>query len=113
MLISFVWAGLSGSALRIDMKPWAETFYNSPAWKRTRYAYSKSVAHLCERCGEPGVIVHHKVPLTPENVHDPSVTLDWSNLMLLCRDCHAAVHKPEKRYKVDELGRVITWDDSK
>jgi len=111
VLISFAWAGLCGSALCADMKPWAETFYNSPAWKQTRRAYSKSVVHLCERCGRPGVIVHHKIPLTPENVTDPDITLNWKNLQLLCRDCHAQVHKPEKRYKVDELGRVITWDD--
>lgn len=113
MLFSFVRAGSRGSALRNAMKPWAETFYNSPAWKQTRSAYAKSVVHLCERCGRPGVIVHHKIPLTPENVTDPDITLNWENLQLLCRDCHAAVHKPQKRYTVDELGRVITWEDSK
>lgn len=57
--------------------------------------------------------MHHKIPLTPENVTDPDITLNWENLQLLCRDCHAAVHKPQKRYTVDELGRVITWEDSK
>lgn len=56
----------------------------------------------------PGDIVHHKVHLTPENISDPGVSLSWDNLELLCRDCHALAHKPEKRYKVDELGRVIT-----
>ena len=50
--------------------------------------------------------MHHKIPLTPENVTDPEITLNWDNLMLLCRECHAAVHKPQKRYTVDELGRV-------
>lgn len=54
-----------------------------------------------------GEIVHHKIELTPENIHDPDITLNFDNLQLLCRDCHAAVHKPEKRFKVDELGRVI------
>lgn len=56
----------------------------------------------------PGDIVHHKIHLTPENISDPGVSLSWDNLELLCRDCHALAHKPEKRYKVDELGRVIT-----
>ena len=54
-----------------------------------------------------GEIVHHKIELTPENIHNPDITLNFDNLQLLCRDCHAAVHKPEKRFKVDELGRVI------
>ena len=55
--------------------------------------------------------MHHKIPLTPENVTDPDITLNWDNLMLLCRDCHAAVHKPQKRYTVDELGRVTAWEE--
>lgn len=55
-----------------------------------------------------GEIVHHKIELTPENIHNPDITLNFDNLQLLCRDCHAAVHKPEKRFKVDELGRVIS-----
>ena len=54
-----------------------------------------------------GEIVHHKIELTPDNIHNPDITLNFDNLQLLCRDCHAAVHKPEKRFKVDELGRVI------
>ena len=98
------------------MKPWAEMFYNSPAWKKTRRAYAKSVGGLCERCYEhgevkAGEIVHHIVPLTPENITDPEITLSWSNLMYVCRDCHAAVHGKPKRYKVDELGRVTAWGD--
>lgn len=87
-------------------------FYNTQAWQHCREAYTSSVGGLCERCYRkgfivPGEIVHHKTYLTPGNVHDPGVTLNWDNLELLCRDCHGAEHaKNEKRYKVDELGRV-------
>ena len=95
------------------MQPWAESFYKSKEWKQCRAAYAKSKANLCERCLEkglivPGVIVHHKVHLTPENISDPMTTLNWDNLQLVCRDCHAIVHadKP-RRYKLDDLGRVI------
>ena len=95
------------------MREFAESFYKSKAWQDCRNAYAQSKHGLCERCMErglfrPGVIVHHKIHLTPDNIGRPEITMDWANLQLLCRDCHAAVHKPEKRYKVDELGRVIT-----
>lgn len=81
-------------------------------WKDCRKAYIKSVGGLCERCYSKGIIkhgdtVHHKTPLTPENINDPSVTLNPENLELLCRSCHAEIHKPEKRYKVDEWGKII------
>lgn len=94
------------------MKPYAEAFYKSKRWQECREAYAKSKGYLCERCKAmgiltPGVIVHHKIHITPDNIDDPTVTLDWSNLLLVCRDCHAIVHKPTKRYKVDELGRII------
>ncbi len=94
------------------MREFAESFYKSKAWKETRKAYAKSVGGLCERClrrGEykPGVIVHHKIHLDPENITNPEVALDWNNLELLCRDCHGEEHqKITRRYRVDEMGRV-------
>jgi len=82
----------------------------------TRKAYKKSVGGLCERCREkgivkPGVIVHHKIWLTPNNITDAGKTLNWENLQLVCRDCHAEIHKDPKRYTVDEYGRVTPRDD--
>lgn len=96
------------------MKPYAEKFYKSKAWQQCRESYARSVGGLCERCRSrglivPGVIVHHKIHLTPENIRNPDITLDWNNMELLCRDCHAAVHKPQKRYKLDDLGRIRTY----
>ena len=99
------------------MKAYAESFYKSQAWQNTRDAYAKSQGGLCERClahgnFTPGIIVHHKVHITPQNIHDPDVTLNFDNLELLCRDCHAAMHTGNvKRYKVDGFGRVIEWYD--
>ena len=97
------------------MQDFAKEFYNSPAWKRLRKQYSQQQRHLCERClskgiYRPGIIVHHKIHLTPDNIDDPNVALNTDNLMLLCRDCHAIIHKPEKRFKVDELGRVTAME---
>lgn len=96
----------------MTMREFAEQFYKSKAWRETRKAYAKGRAGLCERClargiYRPGEIVHHKVHLTPENISDPLVSLCWDNLELLCRDCHGDEHKRiERRYMVDELGRV-------
>lgn len=93
-------------------RDFAAGFYNSPAWRKTQAAYIKQAQGLCEICRSkglivPGVIVHHKIHLTPENITDPGVTLDPGNLMLVCRECHAEQHKKrERRYTVDECGRV-------
>lgn len=94
------------------MKEYAKAFYKSKAWQRTRDAYAASVGWLCEDCLSAGVykageIVHHKRELTPDNIGDPSVTLAWDNLKLVCRDCHAKEHGSTKRYKADERGRIF------
>ncbi len=96
----------------IDMKDYAKTFYKSKTWQACRAAYIKKVGGLCERCLAkgmivPAVIVHHKIYIGPENINDPTVTLNWDNLEALCRDCHADEHAGrERRFTVDELGRV-------
>ena len=94
------------------MKDYAKSLYKSKAWQKTRDAYARSVGGLCELCWEkgvlrPGEIVHHKIHITPENINDPSITLSFDNLQLVCRDHHAMIHdRRQRRYKVDELGRV-------
>lgn len=95
------------------MKDYAERLYKSKRWQDTRNAYASSVGGLCELCLAkgyivPGEIVHHKIHITPDNINDPYVTLNWDNLQLVCRDCHAQIHLgTEKRYRVDEMGRVV------
>lgn len=100
-------------------KPFAQAFYNSTAWKQCREAYKHKVCYLCERCGEPGVIVHHKIRVTPQTIQHPEVLLNFDNLELLCRKCHEKEHageyerfggkqkkRQDERYQVDEYGRV-------
>lgn len=95
------------------MKEFAKDFYNCRAWKETRKAYATYKRNLCERCltsgqYKAGEIVHHKIVLTPVNIKDANVTLNWNNLQLVCRECHAELHgAKQRRYKLDELGRVI------
>lgn len=90
-----------------------EGFYKTYAWVRCRRAYIKKVGGLCEVCLSRGIIrhgdtVHHKIHLTPENINDPEVTLNDDNLQLVCRDCHAEIHKKkEKRYRVTESGKIV------
>lgn len=96
------------------MKEYAKGFYQSAAWKRTRQTVIKRANGLCERCKAaglyvPGVIVHHKEYITPNNVHDASVTLDPANLEYLCEDCHNKEHKakPNTRYRFDSDGKLL------
>lgn len=111
-----VWVGCSlqaqGRGARAYQRPlWARKFYSSQAWKNCRDAYAASVGGLCERCMEQGrieagEIVHHKTPLNASNAGDPTVSLNWDNLQLVCTKCHAEIHSG-KRWRVDEYGRVI------
>lgn len=96
-------------------------FYRSQAWKDTRRNYKQSVGGLCERCLAKGIItpaeiVHHKTPLTADNVKDLNISLSWKNLEALCRQCHAEVHdemyadRSGRRYTIDQSGRIRIRD---
>ena len=94
------------------MKEWAKPFYKSKAWRDCRYAYFISKHGLCERCGRPGKIVHHKIYLTPENINDPYITLSFENLELLCSSCHSIEHNEKyspvrEGFGFDENGDLI------
>ena len=89
-------------------------FYNSKAWKETSKAYKEYRHHLCEEClsegkYNQGEIVHHKIELTPQNINNPLISLDWNNLELVCRECHAIKHgaKAKRRYKIDATGNIL------
>lgn len=93
------------------MRAFAKAFYESPAWRKTRTYILKRDAGLCVRCGAPGVIVHHKRELTPQNIDDPMISLNADNLETLCRACHAIAHgvKPPlaEGLAFDEYGNVV------
>ena len=105
-------------------KDFAKAFYKTKQWKNCRAAYMASVGGLCERCYRnglivPGTMVHHKIHLTPDNIKDPMIALNWNNLELLCRDCHndehiadvrtgtRATRKNSMRYRIDDFGHVL------
>lgn len=92
-------------------KDFAKQFYKSKAWQDCRQAYIIYRYGLCERCGRPGDIVHHKIHLNPSNINDPSITLNFDNLELLCQDCHNRAHSTKMPVAVglmfDEDGNLI------
>lgn len=93
-------------------KAFTNGFYNTKAWVTTREAYKKSVSGLCELCLKEGhinpcEIIHHKIELTPENINNPDITLNWNNLQAVCREHHAQLHGArKKRYKIKEDGTI-------
>ncbi len=67
-------------------------FYHSRAWRRLSKAFLMSKHYICERCGQPAEIAHHKQYLTAQNVTDPDIALTPSNLEALCQNCHNMEH---------------------
>lgn len=107
-------------------------FYRSKAWHTVSNGYRKHVHNMCERCHRPCFrksdprykrmmaegedvvfgVVHHKIHLTPQNINDANITLNWDNLELTCITCHNTEHmyKPveiREDIKFDKDGRVI------
>ena len=78
-------------------KEWAVSFYKSKAWQKCREGYIQSVHGMCEPCLKkdrltPGLIVHHKILLTPTNISNPEISLNWDHLEYHCQDCHNKEH---------------------
>lgn len=94
----------------------AKKFYKSRTWQKCRNSYFNSVFGLCERCGNPGKIVHHKIYINSENVNDPDVTLNHYNLELLCQECHNREHFEKyspirEGLTFDEKGNLIQMNE--
>jgi hypothetical protein len=84
----------------------AKRFYQSKKWKECRNAYRVYRYGICERCGKPGGIVHHKIYLNEYNIKDPNISLSFDNLELLCIDCHNAEH-----LAADVIAEGLTFDE--
>lgn len=86
----------------IKLKLWAQWFYHSKEWIECRLAFLQSKFFICKRCKGAATIAHHKEYLTPQNIHDPEITLNWNKLEALCQDCHNAEHHGSKEPVVRE-----------
>ena len=79
----------------------AQTFYDSPKWKRVRKVVLSRDLGICLVCKSKGVIsyadvVHHIVELKEDN----SKSLDVNNLISLCSSCHNKIHS---QYKINKI----------
>lgn len=88
----------------------AKAFYKSTAWRKCRasfIAYRQSIdGGLCQICkDDTGYIVHHREWITAQNINDPYITLNHSNLQYVCHDCHNRIDS-EARYYFGEDGNV-------
>jgi 5-methylcytosine-specific restriction endonuclease McrA len=101
-------------------RPEQEAFYKSHKWRQVRNAYFKHARGLCEICLSKGLIkqgeiVHHKIEMDPEKIHNERLAYGVDNLQLVCRECHAKLHpsdnnkgrRSKRRYKIDSNGKVI------
>src|SRR5690625_3025552 len=73
-------------------------FYTGRPWVTFRLTLINERGNKCEKCGDiipksKDIIGHHKVELTPENVHDHNISLNPKLVELLCFDCHNKEHK--------------------
>jgi 5-methylcytosine-specific restriction endonuclease McrA len=92
------------------MLAYAKRFYESAGWKDCRESYMRLKLNTCERCGRAADLVHHKIFITPDNINDVWVTLNFENLEALCHDCHNKIHKRierERRYRFDSNGNLM------
>lgn len=89
------------------MREFAKSFYKSQSWLKCSRGFMQSKNYICERCGAPASICHHKKYLTPDNINNPLITLNWDNLECLCQECHNIEHM-QKHSKVffDESGQI-------
>ena len=102
----------------LNRAPEVESFYTSWTWRKCRKAFAEARGNLCECCLKRGIIqpgtkeqpleVHHKVPLNADNVKNPDIALGWSNLELLCKQCHdEEKQRRAKRWRIGPGGKVI------
>lgn len=105
-----------------------KAFYQSKVWKKVRLNVWRKQNCLCYLCGLPVYvdklsqwipkeqrrtgIVHHIEHLTEENIFDERITLDESNLIGVCKECHEKkCHNKSKATRegliFDENGNLI------
>ncbi len=95
-------------------RDFSKRFYDSKAWKDLARLIREKKHFVCDKCGRPGAHqVHHIIELTPDNINNPSISLNPRNLMLLCNDCHNRLHhrfeqgSSSRTYSYDSEGHVV------
>lgn len=91
-------------------REFSRSFYKSKEWKIVREYCLLRDNYLCVKCGNPAEEVHHKIHLSPLNINDVTITLNPSNLICLCKDCHFAEHKQDRLNGIAEANGLPTND---
>jgi len=73
------------------------SFYASLAWQKFRLLIINERGLRCQHCGErvarsAELTLHHLIELTPENVHDTSISLSPVNVIVVHHHCHNEIH---------------------
>lgn len=94
-------------------KGYAKAFYNSKAWQQTREAVLKRDRYMCQcqGCDHVAEEVHHKIEITEQNINDPRITLNMSNLISLCGECHKRITREAHRQQGKILNDIM-FDDN-
>ena len=78
--------------------------YQSKEWRELRVLKYRANP-LCELCEREGYVraaqaIHHITPIETAKTMDEMKRLayDWSNLLSVCRECHAKLHKDMKSF---------------
>nr|WP_274363826.1 MULTISPECIES: HNH endonuclease [unclassified Paenibacillus] len=74
-----------------------QSFYASKPWRNFRLGLIAERGNRCQRCRKLiprsiDIIGHHKIELTPENVHDQTISLNPDLVELICSECHNEEH---------------------
>lgn len=75
-----------------------QAFYTSNVWRMFRMNLISERGLRCEHCGKlvahaKELTAHHKIELTPDNVHDRMISLNPELVMLVHHKCHNEIHK--------------------
>ena len=88
-------------------REFSKRVYESRRWRKCAKAYAESKLGICEKC-------HTAIPHRddrPENIDDDATVYGWDNLMLLCQECHNAIHARRedggRRVRFDADGNVV------
>ena len=104
-------------------KDFSRALYNSRRWRKCAKAFAESKCYICDRCHNKFArpdgkrkrwIVHHRQPLTDENIHDDLLVYGWDNLQFLCIECHNAVHGRTgtgRQMAFDEEGNLVGFKE--
>ena len=94
-------------------RDFAKALYKSTAWQQVSAYYMQSKNYICERCGKPAKICHHKTWLTPSNISNTSISLNPDNLECLCQECHNVEHnRDDAAIYFDDKGNVTHVKES-